>query len=260
MNEIWKDVKGYEGKYQVSNMGRVKSLLGGKPAILIPQKQNAGYLYVLLYNNGFPECKLIHRLVCEAFLPNPDNLPQVNHKDEDKTNNVLSNLEYCSASYNCKYGSKPHKMRMAKITKIIGVKNESEMVVWDSVGECCAALQTYHNKVSEILNNNEKMLKDGIGFIEPSELTAEHFNPDMYFVDINGDKWLLNRVAASYDTDGNLEWESPTRRKNRKEFERLYNKTEQTVEADEMVKVELPKDKNGKVINAEPLPTPFKDE
>ena len=260
MKEIWKDVKGYEGKYKVSNMGRVKSLLGDKPFILTPQKQTSGYLCVQLYENGVPECKLVHRLVCEAFLPNPDNLPQVNHKSEDKTDNKLENLEYCSAAYNCNYGSRPQKMRMAKIRKIIGIKNDTEMAVWDSVGECCEALQTYHNKISEILNNNEKILKDGIGFIEPSELKPEHFNTDMYFVDINGDTWLLNRVSASYDTEKNLEWESPIRRKNKKEFERLYNKTKQTVEADEMVKVELPKDRNGNIINAEPLPTPFKDE
>lgn len=259
MNEHWKDVKGYESKYQVSDMGRVKSLLGDKPEILIPQKQSSGYLCVQLYKNGYPECKLIHRLVCEAFLDNPDNLPQVNHKNEIKTDNRVENLEWCSASYNCRYGNKPQKMRMAKITKIVGVKNGSEMVVWDSVMECCAALQTYHNKISEILSNNEKILKDGIGFIKPSELKAEHFNPDLYFLDINGDKWLLNRVSASYDADGCLELESPSRRKNKREFEKLQN-TEQMVEADEMVKVELPKYKNGNIREAEILPTSFKNE
>lgn len=258
--EIWKDVKGYEGKYQVSNMGRVKSFLGDKPSILIPQKQNAGYLYVLLYNNGFPECKLVHRLVCEAFLPNPDNLPQVNHKDENKLNNVLSNLHYCSAAFNCNYGSKPHKMRMAKIRKIIGIKNETEVVVWDSIAECCEALQTYHNKVSEILNNNEKVLKDGIEFIQPSELKEEHFNSDLYFLDINKDRWLLNRVSASYDENGCLEWESPTRRKNKKRLNEINEKTKLTVKEGEKVKVELPKDKDGNIIKADPLPTPFKSE
>lgn len=252
-DEIWKDVKGYEGKYQVSNMGRVKSLLGDTPTILAPQMQNAGYLYVLLYNNGFPECKLVHRLVCEAFLPNPDNLPQVNHKNEIKTDNRLENLEYCTAAYNSNYGSKPQKMRMAKIRKIIGIKNETEVIAWDSMEECCEALQTYHNKISDILKNNEKTLKDEIEFILPSELKAEHYQPDMYFVDINKDKWLLLRASASYDADGCLEWESPTRRKNNKI---LKERHKDTVEVTEKVKAELPKDKDGNTVKAKPLPIP----
>lgn len=108
MEEIWKDIKGYEGKYQVSNYGSVKTLnyrRTGTARLLIP-KNDKGYLAVGLYKNGKRKMFLIHRLVAEAFIPNPENLPQVNHIDEDKTNNYVENLEWCTQSYNNNYGTR----------------------------------------------------------------------------------------------------------------------------------------------------------
>ena len=109
MKEIWKDIKGYEGLYQVSNLGRVKSfnyMNTGKEKIKTltlqkkhPMKQG-GYLQTTLYKNKQTKTVVVHRLVAEAFIPNPDNLPQVNHKDHDKTNNCVDNLEWCTAKYN----------------------------------------------------------------------------------------------------------------------------------------------------------------
>lgn len=107
MAETWKDVAGYEGLYQVSDLGRVRSLLHGKVRILKFLDNGYGYLKVELNRNG----KLVHRLVAEAFIPNPLNLPQVNHKDEDKTNNTANNLEWCTAKYNLNYGT--CRVRMA---------------------------------------------------------------------------------------------------------------------------------------------------
>lgn len=114
-NEMWKDIKGYEGLYQVSNKGRVKSLtrrvrnkngtslMRGK--IRTPNCRRDGYLQVGLSAKNKVIKHLIHRLVAEAFIPNPDNLPQVNHIDEDKTNNNVDNLEWCTHKYNSTYGT-----------------------------------------------------------------------------------------------------------------------------------------------------------
>ena len=116
IEEIWRPVVGYEGLYEVSSYGRVKSLEKSyirkngvinhkSERILIPGKDKGGYLQVSLYCNGERHMKKIHRLVAQAFIPNQDNLPQVNHKDEDKTNNRVDNLEWCDGKYNINYGS-----------------------------------------------------------------------------------------------------------------------------------------------------------
>ena len=95
MEEEWKDVIGFEGLYQVSNLGRVKSMpkRGHGEIILSPSKDKDGYLLVYLYSNrGKFACK-VHRLVAKHFIPNIYNLPQVNHIDENKQNNIVTNLE-----------------------------------------------------------------------------------------------------------------------------------------------------------------------
>lgn len=114
--EIWKDVIGYEGLYQVSNLGRVKSLPRfrktihsyiSKEKILSPRKvgKDREYLSVLLQANCVRRNFKIHRLVAAAFIPNPKGYKEINHKDENKGNNRVENLEWCSRSYNINYGS-----------------------------------------------------------------------------------------------------------------------------------------------------------
>lgn len=115
MEEVWKDVQGYEGYYQVSNHGRVKSLdrkvknRGGiatkKGKILSPSVMNNQYKKIALWKDNEQKMMLMHRLIAQAFIPNTGNLPEVNHIDEDKGNNSVDNLEWCDRLYNANYGT-----------------------------------------------------------------------------------------------------------------------------------------------------------
>ena len=116
--EIWKDIEDYEGLYQVSNLGRIKSLerevIAGrghkkvikKEKILHPTDNSFGYLMIQLTKNGAQKNFLVHRLVAKAFIPNPNNYPEINHKDENKYNNCVENLEWCTKLYNMNYGTR----------------------------------------------------------------------------------------------------------------------------------------------------------
>ena len=123
-NEVWQDIKGYEGVYQISCYGRIKSLprtrRGGSfvyPAKII--KLHLGkvpkndYYIVVLFKNGTKSTKRVCRLVASAFIGNPSNLPQVNHIDENTHNDTAWNLEWCTASYNNSYGEHPKKISKA---------------------------------------------------------------------------------------------------------------------------------------------------
>ena len=104
MYELFMDIEGYEGKYQVSNLGNVKNIKTGR--LLKSYKSNKGYLQVDLYKNGVGKKYYVHRLVIATFKANPDNKPQVNHINEDKTDNRLNNLEWCTSKENNNHGTK----------------------------------------------------------------------------------------------------------------------------------------------------------
>ena len=110
MEEKWRDIRGYEGLYQVSNLGRVRSLRDNhgkcREKILKACNYSHGYKYVNLYSEGVLKKFLIHRLVAETFIDNPNNYSQVNHRDENKSNNKLENLEWCTVKYNSNYGTR----------------------------------------------------------------------------------------------------------------------------------------------------------
>ena len=113
--EIWKDIEGYEGLYQVSNYGNIRSLNYRNKSqihnLTLKVRKRDGYLTVGLTKNNRNKTFIVHRVVAKAFIPNPDNLPQVNHKDENKSNNNASNLEWCTCKYNIQYSVKLHPKR-----------------------------------------------------------------------------------------------------------------------------------------------------
>lgn len=109
MQEIWKDIPGYEGKYQISNFGNVMSLHFKRSPTnkkLLKQTPDGkyGYLKVMLRDNGNDKMCTVHRLVAEAFIPNPNNKPNVNHLDTNPKNNRVDNLEWCTQKENIQYG------------------------------------------------------------------------------------------------------------------------------------------------------------
>ena len=111
--ETWKRIEGYRNAYEVSNLGRVRSCFDGKYRILkqmISAGRYNGYPMVTLYDAPQHGIKVkVHRLVAEAFIPNPSRLPVINHIDEDRTNNKASNLEWCTVQYNTTYGKSREK-------------------------------------------------------------------------------------------------------------------------------------------------------
>ena len=133
--EIWKDIEGYPN-YQISTMGRVKSLGNNKTRkdkILKSYKNNKGYLVVHLYKEGKVKGYSIHRLVTSAFIPNPNNLPQVNHKDEDKTNNRVDNLEWCDNDYNRNYGTRTERVFYKLSKPVLQFTKDGKLVkIWEN--------------------------------------------------------------------------------------------------------------------------------
>ena len=130
MKEIWKDIKGYEGAYQVSNLGNVKSLKTNKNLYYTKSGRNREYLKVSLVRNNKRKMVSIHRLVAEHFISNPNNYPCVNHKDECKNNNVWTNLEWCDEKYNANYGTKKLKQKCSRIIYLLkrDYKDEKEVL------------------------------------------------------------------------------------------------------------------------------------
>lgn len=162
IKEEWRDIQGYEGLYQVSNKGRVKSTRNN--IILKPAMNNHGYYWVDLLNHGIRKHATIHRLVAQAFIPNPNNYPQVNHIDENTINNQVSNLEWCTAQYNHDYGTRNERAikHMAEAISIPVVQlslNYELIKYWKSassvniqgiehqhIAECCSGkIRTYKN-------------------------------------------------------------------------------------------------------------------
>lgn len=128
--EIWKDIPGYENRYQVSNLGRIKACWS-RAAIIRKQSIVKGYKCVILFTAGRAKNLRVHRLVAQAFIPNPDNKPEVNHIDGDKLNNLASNLEWSTRSENMKHAY-DNKLIMGKMGR---ENNQSRRVINTNTGE-----------------------------------------------------------------------------------------------------------------------------
>lgn len=165
-NEEWRDVVGYEGRYQVSSMGRVKSLVrkGRKrECILKPAFNGCGYLIVTLCAGGKRKMFKVHRLVCQAFHKNPENKLCVNHIDENKTNNAASNLEWSTYEENNNHGT--HNERMAKTqSKPVGqyTRDGGLVKVWPSIIEVQRQAGFNQGNISKVANGKRKQ---AYGFI-----------------------------------------------------------------------------------------------
>ena len=163
--EIWRDIKGFEGIYQISNLGDVKSLArwiknrngmvrNVKEKILKPYEDVGGYLTVKLPINNKQKTYRVHRLVAEAFIPNPNNYPFINHKDENKKNNNVNNLEWCTAEYNLNYGTRNERC-MKKVTMIDASSGE-KIKTFSSLKEVEETLGISHSKVSCVCHGKRK--------------------------------------------------------------------------------------------------------
>lgn len=140
-----KDIKNYEGHYQIDEVGNVWSVKSKK--FLKPGINECGYKYVILCKNGKRKNYKVHRLVAEAFIPNPDNLPQVNHRNEDKLDNSVENLEWVSHIDNIRYGTGIRRSYIKRCKPVLQYTLDGEFVrEWESANEagrngyCCSSI------------------------------------------------------------------------------------------------------------------------
>ena len=157
--EVWRDITGYEGLYQVSDQGRVKSFKWNKERFLKPSMDKDGYLLVTLCAGGKRKTLKVHRLVCGAFHENPDNKPQVNHINEDKTDNRACNLEWCTCKQNVNHGS-----RNERVSKPVGQYSLDGKLIklWPSTMEVGRQTGFSQGNISLVANGK---YKQAYGFI-----------------------------------------------------------------------------------------------
>ena len=158
MCEEWTDIKDYEYKYEVSSLGRVRNKITHR--ILTHGLNKNGYHRVNLYNDSGMKSKFVHRLVAQAFIPNPDNKPQVNHIDEDKTNTIVSNLEWMTAKENNNYGTRTERVSKIQSVPILVIDIATgETNEYYGMNECARQLNIDVGNISKAVNGILKQYK-----------------------------------------------------------------------------------------------------
>ena len=203
MEEKWKDIKGYKGLYQVSNLGNVRSLnykKSGKIALLKFSTSNTtGYCQVGLQKNGKLKMKYVHRLVAEAFLRNRHNYPQINHKDEQKLNNRADNLEFCTPKYNSNYGTRNQKTSEIHSIPIKQYDKEGNFIrEWKSTLFASQELGIFATNITNCLKGRAKIAKGFIWRYSTDTAPVEKYlNPRF-------------KIVNQYDKEGNFirQWNS----------------------------------------------------
>lgn len=151
--EIWKQIEGFEGLYEISNLGNVK----GKKKVLKKAMQSNGYEYVTLRKNGQQYHSLVHRLVALNFIENPNNYPEVNHISEDKHDNSVSNLEWCTHVYNHNFGTGHLRAAKKQGRKVKQLTLDGNVIkVFDSVREAARAMNRSHKDIYNVCNGKRK--------------------------------------------------------------------------------------------------------
>ena len=185
---IWKDIKGYEGIYEISNHGVIKNKKTNKV-----KKQYidcVGYYVVSLCKNNISKPKRVHCIIAETFIPNPLNLPCINHKDENKLNNNIENLEWCTKGYNNRYGSRVQRITQKRKKKILQIDSNGVTVKeWDSIKEAANELGCNETQISRYARGVIKGMYKGFYW--------KYTKPFEY-------KPRKGKKIGKYDKDGNL--------------------------------------------------------
>ena len=156
MKEEQFDIKGYEGLYKISNLGNIKNRHN---RYLKPFYNEYGYQRINLCKNSMKKTQYVHRLVAISFIPNPDNLPQVNHKDESRDNNYYQNLEWCDSEYNNNYGNHINKLSDALSLPIVGISSSGESFYYRSTRAAEIIIGSYSGNITAVLKGRLKTTK-----------------------------------------------------------------------------------------------------
>lgn len=169
---MWKDISGFEGLYQINNYGDIKSVYRFEPnsgragmwykeRILKPHLDKDGYLQVILHRNGKPYTYKVHRLVALTFLDNPENLPCINHKDENKQNNNFINLEWCDVKYNNNYNNRQIKISHKRKRSVIQTDLSGNFIArYDSIKSAAKAVNGCYCNIIYCCKGKYKTHKD----------------------------------------------------------------------------------------------------